>query len=405
MFPLMAWRNIWRNPRRSGVLISAVAAGIFSFLGLTAYMAGFSMQWLDASIRLQGGHILIAGRGYYANPEVRNLIKDVRPVEDALADIPGASALGRLEVLGIVNSAAQASAVQITGVNPLQERRNSPIPGAITAGVYMDEAGEGLVMGAALADKLQLQLGERAVLMVNDLSNELASTAVRVIGLYESASRSLDERVVFLHRHDMQALVGFEDHEVSTVSVFLDRDRDVEGIARELRAVLADPSMELLTWRQRLPMIVSMESMLGLVSILIVVILFAAIGFTLINSFLMVIYERMREIGIMMANGVAPGQIRHLIWLEAGFMVLIGVAAGSLLAFGLIAWWSRTGLDLSAFAEGLRSFGADTIVYPRLDSASVLLGYITVMIMITLAVAWPAWKASRFRAVDALQHT
>lgn len=86
-------------------------------------------------------------------------------------------------------------------------------------------------------------------------------------------------------------------------------------------------------------------------------------------------------------------------------MVLIGVAAGSLLAFGLIAWWSRTGLDLSAFAEGLRSFGADTIVYPRLDSASVLLGYITVMIMITLAVAWPAWKASRFRAVDALQHT
>ena len=405
MFPLMAWRNIWRNPRRSGVLISAVAAGIFSFLGLTAYMAGFSMQWLDASIRLQGGHILIAGQGYYANPEVRNSIKDGRLVEEALAGIPGASALARLEVLGIINSAAQASAVQITGVEPSQERQNSPIPGAVREGVYIDEAGDGLVMGAALADKLQLQLGERAVLMVNDLSNELSSIAVRVIGLYESASRSLDERVVFLHRRDMQALVGFEDHEVSAVSVFLDRDRDVESVAEQLRAALADPSIEFLTWRQRLPMIVSMESMLGLVSVLVVIILFAAIGFTLINSFLMVIYERMRELGIMMANGVAPGQIRRLIWLEAGFMVLIGVVAGSVLASGLIAWWSQTGLDLSAFSEGLRSFGADTIVYPRLDNSSVLFGYITVLVMITLAVAWPAWKASRFRAVDALQHT
>lgn len=404
MFPVMAWRNIWRNPRRSSVLISAVAAGVFSFLGLTAYMAGFSMQWIDASIRLQGGHLLIAGQGYYANPVVRNSIKDWRPVEEAVADIPGARASVRMEVLGIMNSAAQASAVQITGVEPRLERISSPIPGAIKEGAYIDDAGDGVVMGATLAEKLQVQLGERVVLMVNDLSNELASVAVRVAGLYESASRSLDERVVFLHQRDVQALVGFEDYEVSTVSVFLENERDVEGIAEQLRATLNDPSVELLTWRQRLPMIVSMESMLGLVSVLIVVILFAAIGFTLINSFLMVIYERMRELGIMMANGVAPSQIRHLIWLEAGFMVLLGVVVGTALAAGLIAWWSHTGLDLSAFSEGLRSFGADSIVYPRLESTSVLFGYMTVMVMIALAVAWPAWKASRFRVVDALQH-
>ena len=405
MFAVMAWRNIWRNPRRSSVLISAVAAGILSFLGLTAYMAGFSMQWLDASIRLQGGHILIAGQGYHANPVVRNTLNDRRTIESAVDRIPDASMIARLEIAGIINSASQASAVQISGIDPDQERQNSPIPTAIREGKYIDDAGDGMVMGAALADKLQLQLGERVVLMVNDLSNELASVAVRIAGLYESASRSMDERMVFLHRQDVQSLVGFGDYEASTISVFLERDRDVEGVAEQLRTILDDPSVELLTWRQRIPLIVSMESMLGLVGVLVVIILFAAIGFTLINSFLMVIYERMRELGIMMANGVAPGQVRRLIWLEAGFMVVLGVVLGTALASGLIAWWSQTGLDLSAFSEGLRSFGADTVVYPRLDTVSVLLGYGTVMVMIMLAVAWPAWKASRFRVVEALYHT
>lgn len=405
MFLVIAWRNIWRNSRRSSVLISAVAAGVFSFLGLTAYMGGFSLQWIDASIRLQGGHVLITSQGYYANPIVRNAISDSRVVEHAIADVPGATSMARLQVAGILNSAVQASAVQITGVNPEQERRNSPIPNSLTDGLYIEDPGDGVVMGAVLAEKLQARLGERVVLMINNLNNELASVAVRVAGLYESSSRAMDERVVFLHRQDVQALVGFNDHEVSTVSVFLEREKDVENVAAGLRATLADPSLEVLSWRDRLPMIVSMESMLGLISVLIVVILFAAIGFTLINSFLMVIYERMRELGIMMANGVAPSQIRRLIWLEAGFMVFLGVVLGTALAAGLIAWWSQTGLDLSAFSEGLRSFGADTVVYPRLEGTSVLAGYATVLVMITLAVAWPAWKASRFRVVDALQHT
>ena len=405
MFLAIAWRNIWRNPRRSTVLISAVAMGVFSFLGLSTYMAGFSAQWIDASIRHEGGHVLVAGAGYYANPVIRNSIPDSRAIVEAVGAIDGSRYLSRLEAAGILNSAAQAAAIQLAGVNPALERQSSPIPSVIVDGTYLEEPGDGLVMGAVLAEKLNIRLGERVVLLVNDLDNELASVAVRVAGLYESASRAVDERVVFMHRRDIQELIGFGEHEVSSVSVFLDDGQRADEVVTQLQINLSDPGLELLTWRDRMPLIVSMESMLALVGVLVATILFAAIGFTLINSFLMVIYERIRELGIMMANGVSPGQVRRMIWLEAGFMVLLGTVIGIGLATALISWWSQVGLDLSAFSEGLRSFGADTVVYPRLERASVISGSLTVIVMIALAVAWPAWKASRFRVVDALQHT
>ncbi len=124
----------------------------------------------------------------------------------------------------------------------------------------------------------------------------------------------------------------------------------------------------------------------------------------MINSFIMVIFERIREIGIMSANGVRPGQVRLMLYLEAVFIVLLGTALGGLLAFGMIAYWSAVGLDLSAFAEGLSSFGASSVIYPYVHWGHITSGFVMIFIMVLLAVLYPAVKASRFEIVEAINY-
>ncbi len=404
MLGRVAWRNIWRNPRRSWVLISAVAVGVFSFLGTLAYVDGFSMQLIDAAIRLQGGHIQIAGQSYFESPVIHTTVRDVQPVETAVQVLPEVEYLIRLAAPGIMNSADQAAGVMILGVDPARERAFGQVPSLITEGAYLSDTDEGIVVGAALAEQLRSQVGERIVLMANSLDGELSAAAFRITGLFESTSEDFDKTHVFLHRAEVQTLIGFADREATSIALFLERGVDASPLATQLRAALAGQDLEVLTWRDRSPLMVMMDETMNLANIILVVILFTAIGFTLINSFLMVIYERLREIGIMMANGVRPSQVRWILYLEAILMVAVGIFAGTLLATGLIAWWHANGLDLSAFSEGLRAFGSGSVIYPRVDLRHVATGYATILVMVSLAVAWPAWKASRFQITAALHH-
>jgi ABC-type lipoprotein release transport system permease subunit len=122
------------------------------------------------------------------------------------------------------------------------------------------------------------------------------------------------------------------------------------------------------------------------------------------NSFLMVIFERIRELGILLAGGVRPRMIRRMLVREAIFIALLGGVAGIALAAGLLGYWLVRGLDLSAFAEGLGSFGVDSVIYPVLDPVHLGTGFVIILVMVMLAVQYPAWKAGRFEAVEAINH-
>ena len=402
----IAWRNIWRNPRRSWVLITALAVGTFSFLGVVAYVDGFSLQMVESALQLQGGHIQIARAGYWADPTIGAYIRDARPLEERIAALDGVRYARQARAPGMINSAEQSSGALIIGVDPVREASISGIPDMIVEGSYLEAEGPGadVVIGAALAERLNILLGEKVVLMANHLSGELSAGAYRVAGLYRTNSSDYDKAHIFLHIRQLQELVGFAEGGASAVTLHLDPDRDLTQTANLLRASPASEGLEVLSWRDRSPLLVMMEDMMSLVNVILVGILFSAIAFTLINSFIMVIFERIHEIGIMTANGVRPGQIRLMLYLEAVFIVILGLLAGSLLAFALIAWWGSVGLDLSAFAQGLDAYGAASVVYPHVNWDHIISGFAMIFVMVFLAVLYPAFKASRFETVEAIHY-
>ena len=402
----IAWRNIWRNPRRSWVLITALAVAVFSFLGSVAYIDGFSIQMIDSAINLQGGHIQVSGRGYHKNPTIRTYVPDVARVERIIAENDAIRYALQTTTPGMINSAEQASGVVITGVDPVREVEVSSVAESIIEGSYLAPEGEAneVVIGATLAEQLNVLLGEKVVLMANDLDNEVSAGAYRIVGLYRTNSSDFDKTNVYLHLNQARNLIGYTAEQASTVTLRLDPGLDPVETAIHLQTTLDAADLEILTWHERSPLLVMMNEMMNLANIFLVIILFTAIAFTLINSFIMVIFERIREIGIMSANGVRPGQVRLMLYLEAVFIVLLGTAVGGAIAVALITWWSAVGLDLSAFAEGLSSFGAASVLYPYIHWGHILNGFVMIFVLVLLAVLYPAVKASRFETVDAINH-
>ncbi len=402
----IAWRNLWRNTRRTTVLVLVIAIGVFSFLGAVSFMDGISAEMIRSSLHLQGGHIQIAQEGYQENPDIKLILDDVRAIEQSLAGAEGMAVASRISSPGMVNSAEQAAGVVILGVDPVIEPTVTSVAESVVEGTYLEAEGgdASVVIGQAMAEKLNVTLGEKVVLMANDLDNEIGAGAFRVVGLFKSTSSDFDKSTVFITQTAARDLIGYGPGQASVVSLRLDPGVELAGAMQEVRARLPQEKLEVLSWEDRYPMLVVMLQMYDYSGVLLVVILFTAIAFTIINSFLMVIFERIHEIGIMSANGVRPRQIRAMLYLESVFIVLFGCALGTIVALGFIGYWSRVGLDLSTFAEGLNAMGIGSMIYPQLNWGHIGNGFGAILVMVLLAVFYPAFKASRFEAVDAINY-
>ncbi|MFQ5769521.1 MAG: ABC transporter permease [bacterium] len=400
----IAWRNIWRNPRRTWVLVTSIAVGVLGYLGTTGFSRGFLKQMVEATINLHGGHIMITAKGFHDNPQIRLFIQHPQRIEDILNDIPGIQYAPLISFQGMINSSETASGVVINGVVPNRESQITTISGSIIQGRYLNvqNGQHDIVIGELLAKKLNVEIGEKVVLMTSDLENNINSGAYRIVGLYRSSSPDFDKTFVYLNKKQAQNLAGYKN-EVTAFTVKIKETLNLEFIVNEIKSNLNHANLEVLSWRERNPLLVLALDAYDNSIVIIVVILFIAIAFSIANSFLMVIYERIHELGIMMANGILPKKIRRILYTEAFFITLIGTMTGFLISAGILGYLGHSGLDLSAFAQGLGKFGVGSLVYPEIAAIDVILGLLVINVVVFLSVLYPAIKASRFEVVEAIR--
>ena len=348
----IAWRNVWRNPRRSWVLISAIALGVFTFLGALGYMGALTGSMINSAIELQGGHLQMASSGYFENPDPHNRIQDASSLEARLEDVQNVAVSGTVVFAGMVTSAEQASGAVINGIDPETYGEILPLDERIMEGEYLEleSSSADILISTTLADQLNVLEGEKIVLMANDVNNDLAQAAFRIRGLFKTSSREFDKTNLFIPIDQAQSMIGYADGEVSVMGLRVVRNVvDLETVQSDVNTLLGDTNVEVLSWKERNPFMVMMLDVQDFGIYILVGLLFTAIVFTIINSFLMVIFERIHEFGILMANGTRPFQIRVMLYVEALFIAFIGIALGSICAFLLLSYWINNGLDLSAF--------------------------------------------------------
>ncbi|WP_417346835.1 ABC transporter permease [Ferrimonas sp.] len=402
----MAWRNLWRNPLRTGILLATMVFGLTGVITLMGFLTGMYANMIDNAIAWQTSHLQVQRTGYRDNPEIDQTIVTPEPILNALRQDPTvAAASARFLTQGMVASARSTRGVLIRGVAPDDEAQVTPVADHLTEGQWLDDGGRNpVVVSQRTADRLKLRLGSKVVITFTDASGEVTGAAFRVRGLFQTPSSQFDDNNLYVRRGDLQDLAGLDGvHEIAvrlTESDFRD-PRDLDALRHEIESMSA-PGNSIDAWGEIQPMLASILSQSGVSNGIILGVYVTAMGLGIINIMLMSVFERTREFGMLMAIGMPKGQVFLLILLETtllgGFGGLLGVALSALLMMIL----AHTGINLQLMADGLAAFGVDTLLYPRVETVEYLTVFITVALTAMLAALYPARQILRKQPVDAM---
>jgi len=406
LFLTMAWRNVWRNRRRSALTVSVIALSLTFNILMRGIGDGFHEQMVDNSVRAHIGHLQVHRSGYHDDPGLNRTLPDPAAVQRALAALPGVRGYS-LRVLGdgLASTDDNSAGIAIVGIDPTEERTVTTIERAITEGRYLDGPDpRPILVGDRLATTLKTRVGDKVVLLVQAADGSMGAQLFRVGGLFRSGSPDLDRNVAYVRRSDAQDLFALGDR-VTEAVVLLESSAAVEGAQASLAAALAGGTYEVLTWSQVEPFLEQFIVLDDAFFYIIVGILFIVISIGILNTILMSVFERVREFGVMMALGTRPRQVVRLVVLEAIVLAAVGSAVGGTLGSLATLYFADAGIDLSSFAEGAASIGiTTTVVYSELTAANVILSNLAVFVLVVLVALYPAVHAARLRPVDAIRH-
>jgi ABC-type lipoprotein release transport system permease subunit len=400
----LAWRNLWRNHRRTFIMLSAITVGAWAMIFMTALMRGMVDDMIKDGIRNLPGHVQIHHPDYRDDPSIVNSLD--APSEQLLNALNQTNAVAwstRVRVPAVISSERDSRGVILLGIDPEAEATITYMADDIVAGRFLsDKQDKGLVIGAALARRLDTGLGKRVVVMSQDPDNEIAERGFRIVGLYKATIEAMEESTIYAARETVQEFLKM-DGQISEVVVLGDDYRNVIALTENIKAA-APADSEVLPWGELDSYLGTMlDVMDGFVFVWIVVI-FLALSFGLANTLIMAVFERVREIGLMQALGMRPSSILYQFLLEAFLLLAIGLAIGNIAAVASIKPL-ESGIDLSIVAEGMAMMGAGSTLYPALYIKDMVLTNIIVIVLGLLTSLLPAWRASRYDPVEAITKT
>lgn len=407
----MAWRNLWRQRRRTLLTLLSIAFGGFLSVMLTAMQDRSFADFIDNAARLGTGHVAIQHPEYRDTPSLSRAVSHAgdRRIA-AAADAAVARATERVSGAALVATASDNFGAMFIAYDPTLETHDTfRLASAVSEGVaFSGPDDRGIVLGKVLAKNLNAGLGNKIVFTLTDRHGEIVSGMERVTGIVSTGVPSLDGALVLLPINTARRVVGYAGDEAGQVAVFLGDGRDAPATAARLGAALGS-EVSVLTWDELQPEVrafVAMKVGGGRVMELIFGVLVAA---GIFNTIFVSVLERTREFGIMMAIGYSAGQLFALVMLESALLAVLGIAAAAALTAWPYFYLVEHGIDLTkAYADqGLESFevsgvGLDPVlrigIYPE---NAVAIG--VAIVLATLAAGlYPAWRAGRVNPVESI---
>lgn len=399
----MAWRNIWRNKRRTLILISGIAVGLAGLMVSLGMTRGWVKSSIDKSLTSYVTHIQIHTAGFEDNPEVAKNFAFSPGIGAALDGNEMIATYGpRARAIGLISNAKYSGGAKIVGVDPTAESKMTRIDDSIVDGQYLSPDNQrGIVIGRDLANKMKTTVGKKVVLTAGDVNGEGAYASFRIVGIYANEDLNFESLYVFINLAAAQKMLGLNES-ISEIGIMLIPLADAESVATDLSTTIDNDNLEVLPWQKLLPLMVMMEMMVNEMVGMYYMIIFVAMAFGIINTFLMAIYERIKEIGVMMAIGMKPRSVVVMVLLESLLLGMVGIVLGIAIGWGLNTYWGTYGLDISWAAEGGRMWNMPTRIYFVTTLEDVVTAVISASIAMLLMTLYPAIKASRFKPVEAI---
>ena len=400
----LAWRNLWRNYRRTLIMLLAIALGVWAMIFMTALLRGMVDDMVKQGINTLPGHVQIHALAYRDDPSVTHSMP--APDQNLLEVLNGSQVKAwssRIKVPAMISSEYESRGVQLLGVNPEGELTLGFSPDDIVEGRFLAGSDDrGIVVGRKLLQRLETRLGKRVVLMSQDPDNTIAEGGFRVVGVFRAELENREESFVYAGRDVVQAMLGIGTN-VSEIAVLGHQYQTPEVLAAAIRSVVSEDH-EVLSWLELDPYLATMMRVMNGFVLVWMVVIFLSLSFGLVNTLMLAIFERVREIGLMRALGMRPSAIVYQVLVESVMLLILGLLLGNLMAIGTIIPL-KDGIDISVVSQGMEMMGASSMLFPVLLWPDLLLANSVVIVLGIITSLLPAWRAASYRPVEALGRT
>jgi ABC-type lipoprotein release transport system permease subunit len=402
MLLTLAWRNIWRNKKRSLIIISAIAVGLCCGLFASATMFGMWDSMINTTIDRDLGHFQIHSKAFEDEklltdtiPNFENVISTIKIYKN----VTGVSS--RILIEGMASSATTSNGVRILGINTEIEKNVTSVHKHIVQGSYFEENWKNqIVIGEKLADNLGIKEKSKIVLGFQGIDGSIIYGAFRVTGIFKTESSIFDKSNVFVKENDILRLIN-SDKISNEIVVRLSSVQQVDSVYIPIKNKFSNLSVKY--WGDLAPELKFYYDMLIVqMNIFVGIILFALL-FGITNTMLMSVMERVREFGVLMAVGMKRSRVFFMIIMETISLSFIGGIIGLILALILIQYFGSVGINLSAFTEGLSQWSLGTRLYTSLPFSFYPPLVLMILVTAIIAAFYPALKAIKLKPATAIR--
>lgn len=397
----VAWRNLWRQSRRSLLTASAMGIAVAMCLASVALVDGMYGAFADALVTQSLGHVQLHNGEYPSTKQPWHTIDDEGLIEriEALPGVTGAT--DRLYGQALLGDENDSTGAILVGITPRRELALSPLDERLVEGRFLaDEAAQEVVLGKGMAEDLELSVGDSVVIITQATDGSLGNELLEIVGIVSSGRTAMDRGGAWMHVEDLQdvlALYG-QVHEILVTGP--DPDASASLLAEVEGAETGDLLVR--TWQEASPQTAQMMGMQDASMAIFIAIIFGVASLGVLNTMLMAVFERTRELGLMKALGMTPLRVVALVLTEAALLGLLSCVLGAILG-GLLDWYLVTeGLD---FGDGLEQMGVtfDPIIKGEVTLKGVVGVLVPLFFICVLAAVWPAIRAARLRPVESMR--
>ncbi len=405
----MAWRNLWRNRRRTYITLSAIVFGVFLAVLM---MAMQDRNWADMirlAARLGAGHVTIQHPEYLDSPTVTRSVQGTDRLKRLAADDERViRVVERITGFNMLSTARENVGAGFIAVSPEQEDEETlSLLEAIVEGEFFSSSTDGgIILGERLASNLDVELGSKLVYTLTDKEGEIVSALARVSGIVRTGSPSVDASICLLPIDTVREVIGFAPDEAIQIAAFVDDQRASDAVVADLAAE-APEDVAVLAWHELQPdLAVFIAMKVGGAKVMMLV-LAALVAAGIFNTLFVSVMERLREFGIMLAVGFSPGQLFRLIMLESAWLAVIGLAASAAVTVGPYLYLASTGIDISGMIPAdqveVAGVGMSTVLRVGIYGENVALIGVSALVAILLSGVYPAWRAGQADPVETIR--
>ncbi|BAX79745.1 ABC transporter permease [Labilibaculum antarcticum] len=399
----LAWRNLWRNRRRTLITVASIFFGVMLSAYMTSMQEGSYTKMVDIVVKFYSGYMQVHHEDYWENKSINNTFEyNQELVDELLANKDVEFVFPRLESFGLASSKELTKGALIFGIDPLGENQLTKIADKVRSGKYLEAKDEGVLMGDGLAKYLQLSVNDTLVIISQGYHGVSAAEKFPIRGIIKHVSPELNKTIVYMSLAKCQDFFSAEDR-LSSLVINVANNDVMKRAFHDLKKKIKAP-YSIMSWEEMQPEVVQQIESDRAGGVIMKAILYIVIAFGILGTIMMMIMERRREFGVMVAIGMRKGKLASVIFFETLFIGLLGILSGLLVSYPLLLLQSANPIPLTGQAAQLmEEFGFEPYMFFSTSWHVFSQQAISVSVITLIIAIYPVISIFRFKVIDALK--